>query len=203
MALEQLRLFANGAQEWRPAGSDEATVADVFVSHRYKRTGFDVTLGVYVERRPSCPRAAILPAVFIIGELTEDNRLAASELEDTITERGSCRFIQDPVGPGVWSTGYVFSEESNDTANGYHLVDKLIGGELGGIGSGVCRDEAKEGLGFTEVGEGTQGSLMGAGLAALVGVAGKFLDAHERDDVSAPDDATGNVGRYERAIGDE
>ena len=44
---------------------------------------------------------------------------------------------------------------------------------------------------------------MSARLAELVSVAGKSLDAHEQDDVSAPGDATGNLGRYERAIGDK
>ena len=49
LALEQLRLVANGAQERRLAHSDQATTADVFASNRHKRAGFDVALGVYVK----------------------------------------------------------------------------------------------------------------------------------------------------------
>jgi hypothetical protein len=58
-------------------------------------------------------------------------------------------------------------------------------------------------LGFAKVAKGTHGSLVGAGSAALVSVAGKSLDAYERDDVSAPGERIGNVWRYQRAISNE
>jgi len=203
LPLEQLRLLANGTQERRLACSNQAPMADVFVSNGHKRTGFDIALGVYVKRQPSCPRAAILLAIFIVRELAKDDRFVTPEFENTLAELGSCSFIQDPVGPRVWSTRYIFSEEANNTAKGDHLVNELIGGELRGVGRGVCRDEAKDRSGFAKVSKGTHGSLVSARLAELISVAGKSLDAHEQDDVSAPGDATGNLGRYERAIGDK
>jgi hypothetical protein len=49
LALEQPRLVANGAEERRLAGSDQATMADIFASKRHKRAGFDIALGVYVK----------------------------------------------------------------------------------------------------------------------------------------------------------
>ena len=203
LPLEQLRLLANGTQERRLTRSDQSPMANVFVSKGHKRTGFDIALGVYVKRHPSCPRAAILLAIFIVRELANDNRFAASEFENTLAESDSCSFIWDPVGPRVWATRYVFSEEANGTAKGDHLVNELIGGELRGVGRGVCRDEAKDRLGFAKVRKGTHGGLVSARLTEFVSIAGKSLDAHEQDDVSAPDDATGNLGRYERAIGDK
>ena len=203
LPLKQLRLLANGTQERRLTRSDQSPMADVFVSNRHKRTGFDIALRVYVKRHPSCPRAAILLAIFIVRELANDDRFATPELENTLAELGSGSVIQNPVGPRVWSTRYIFSEEANGTANGDHLVNELIGGELRGVGRGVCRDEAKDRSGFAKVSKGTHGGLVGARLAELVSVAGKSLDAHEQDDVSASGDATGNLGRYERAIGDK
>ena len=203
LPLEQLRLLANGTQERRLTRSDQAPMADVFVSKRHKRTGFDVALGVYVKRHPSCPRAAILLAIFIVRELAKDDGFATPELENTLAERGSGSFIQDQVGPRVWTTRYIFSEEANGTAKGDHLVDELIAGELRGVGRGVCGDEAKDRSGFAKVSKGTHGGLVSARLAELVSVAGKSLDAHEQDDVSAPGDAMGNLRRYERAIGDK
>jgi hypothetical protein len=83
------------------------------------------------------------------------------------------------------------------------LVNELIGGELRGVDRGVCRDEAKDRLSFAKVSKGTHGGLVSARLAEFVSVAGKSLDAHEQDGVSAPGDATSNLGRYERAIGDK
>jgi len=156
-----------------------------------------------MKRRPSCPRAAILLAIFIVGKLAEDNRFAAPEFENTLAELGSCSFIQDPARHRVWSTGYIFSEEASDAAKGNHLVDELIGGELRGVGRGVCRDETKHRPGFPKMSKGTHGGLVGARLAELISVAGKSFDAHEQDDVSAPGNATGNLGRYERAIGNK
>jgi len=44
---------------------------------------------------------------------------------------------------------------------------------------------------------------MGAGLAALVGVASESLEAHEGDHVPTRSDARGCLGCYERAIGDK
>jgi hypothetical protein len=128
MALKEPWLFANGTEERRLAGSDQASLTDVFASHRHKRTGFDVALRVYMERHPSCPGAAILLPILIVRELAEDDRFAPPELKNTISERGSCRFIKDPVGPGVCATGYVFGEEANGAANGHHFVNELIGG---------------------------------------------------------------------------
>lgn len=203
MPLEQLRLLANGTQERRLARSDQPPIANVFMSNRHKRTRLDIALGVYMKRHPSCPRAAILFAIFIVRELAKDNRFATPEFENTLAELGSGSFIRDPVGPRVWSTRYVLSKEANNTAKYDHLVDELIGGELRGVGRGVCRDEAKDRSGFAKVGKGTHGGLVGTRLAELVSVAGKSLDAHEQDDVSAPGDATGNLGCYERAIGDK
>ena len=197
LPLEQLRLLTNGTQEWRLARSDQAPMADVFVGNGYKRTGFDIALGVYMKRRPSCPRAAILLAIFIVRELAEDNRFATSEFENTLVELGSCSFIQDPVGPGVWSTRYILSEEASNTAEGDHLVNELIGGELRGVDRGICRDETKNSLGFAKMSKGMHGDLVGARLAELISVAGKSLDAHEQDDVSGLCNATGNLGRYE------
>ena len=203
LPLEQLRLLANGTQERRLARSDQTPLADVLVSNGHKWTGFDIALGVYVKRQPSCPRTAILFAIFIVRELAKDDRFATPEFENTLAELGSCSFIRDPVGPRVWSTRYIFSEEASNTAEGDHLVDELIGGELRGVGRGVCRDETKDRSGFAKVSKGTHGGLVSARLAEFVSVAGKSLDAHEQDDVSAPGDATGNLGRYERAIGDK
>ena len=203
LPLEQFRLLANGTQERRLARSDQSPLADVFVSNGHKRTGFDIALGVYMKRRPSCSRAAILLAIFIVRELAEDNRFATPEFENTLAERSSCSFIQDQVGPWVWSTRHIFSEEASNTANFDHLIDEFIGGELRGVGRGVCRDEAKDRSGFAKVSKGTHGSLVSARLAELVSVAGKSLDAHEQDDVSAPGNSTGNLGRYERAISDK
>ncbi|HEY4711814.1 MAG TPA: hypothetical protein VIH69_03935, partial [Dehalococcoidia bacterium] len=120
LPLEELRLLANGTQERRLTRSDQAPMADVFVSNRHKRTGFDVALGVYVKRHPSCPRAAILFAIFIVRELAKDDRFATPEFENTLAELGSGNVIQDPVGPRVWSTRYIFSEEANKTAKGDH-----------------------------------------------------------------------------------
>jgi len=203
MPLEQLRLLANSTQERRLARGNQAPMADVFVSNGHKRTGFDIALGVYMKRRPSCPRAAILLAILIVGELAEDNRFAAPEFENTLAELGSCSFIQNPVRHRVWSTGYIFSEEASNAAEADHLVDELISGELRSVGRGVCRDETKHRSGFAKVSKGTHGSLVSARLAELVSVAGKSLNAHEQDDVSAPSNATGNLGRYERAISDK
>ena len=148
LPLEELRLLANGTQERRLTRSDQAPMADVFVSNRHKRTGFDVALGVYVKRHPSCPRTAIFLAIFIVRELTNDDGFATPKFENTLAERGSCSFIQDQVGPRVWTTRYIFSEEANNTAQGDHLVDELIAGELRGVGRGVCGDEAKDRSGF-------------------------------------------------------
>jgi hypothetical protein len=93
LPLEQLRLLANGTQKRRLTRSDQTPMADVFVSKRHKRTGFDIALGVYVKRQPSCPRAAILLAIFIVRELAKDDRFATPELENTLAERGSYSFI--------------------------------------------------------------------------------------------------------------
>jgi len=179
LPLEQLGLLANGTQERRLTCSAQAPMADIFVGDRHKWTRFDIALGVYVERRSSCPRATILYPILIVGELTDDDGFAASELENALMEGDPCGFVQDPLGLGVRSTRYVFSEEANCTASGDHLVDELIGRELRGIGSGVCGDEAKDGMSFAKTGKGTHDYLMGARLAALVGIAGKSLNADE------------------------
>jgi hypothetical protein len=49
LVLKQLWLLANGAKEGRLTGSHQTSSADVFASHRHKRAGFDIALGVYVE----------------------------------------------------------------------------------------------------------------------------------------------------------
>ena len=61
-------------------------MADIFVGNRHKWTRFDITLGVYMERRPSCPRATILYPILIVGKLAEDNGFVASELENALVE---------------------------------------------------------------------------------------------------------------------
>lgn len=179
MPLEQLRLLTNGTQERRLTCSEQPTMADIFVGNRHKRTWFDITLGAYVERRPSCPRAPVFYAILIIGELTEDNWFVAPELEHALVEGNPCAFVQDPLRLGVRSTRYVFSEEANCTANGDHLVYELIGSELRGIGSGVCGDEAKDSMSFAKTGKGAHGYLVGTRPATLVRVAGKSLNANE------------------------
>jgi len=176
-------------------------MADIFMVNRHKRTWFDITLGVYVERCPSCPRAPILYPILIVGELTEDNGFVAPELEHALVEGDPCAFIQDPLGLRVRSTRYVFSEEANCTANGNHLVDILISSELRGIGSGICGDEAKDSMSFAKTGKGTHDYVVGTRLATLVCATGKSLNAHEQDCVSTPGDATGNFGSHQRAIG--
>ncbi len=201
LSLEQLGLLANCAQERGLACSAQPSMADIFVGNRHKRTWFDITLGVYVERCPSCPRAPILYTILIVWELTEDNGFVAPELEHTLVEGDPCGFVQDPLRLGVRSTRYVFSEKANCTANGNHLVNKLIGSELRGIGSGVCGDEAKDSMSFAKTSKGTHDYVVGARPATLVCVTGKSLNAHEQDGVSTPDDATGNFGSHQRAIG--
>jgi len=179
MPLEELRLLTNGTQEWRLTRSTQTTMANIVVGNRDKWTRFDITLGVYMERRPSCPRAPVFHAILIVRELTEDNWFAAPELEHALAEGDSFGFVQDPVRLGVRSTRYVFSEEANCTANGDHLVYELVGSELRGIGSGVCGDEAKDSMSFTKTGKGTHDCVVGARPATLVCVAGKSLNAHE------------------------
>ena len=179
LPLEQLRVLANGTQERGLACSAQPSIADILVGNRHKWTRFDITLGVYMKRRPSCPRAPILHPILIVGELTEHDGFAAPELENTLVEGDPCGFVQDPLGLGIRSTRYVFSEEANCTANGNHLVDELIGSELRGIGSGVCGDEAKDSMSFAKIGKGAHDYVVGAGPATLVRVAGKSLNAHE------------------------
>jgi hypothetical protein len=179
LPLEQLGLLANGTQERGLTGSEQPPMADIFVRDGHKRTRFDIALGAYVERRPSCPRAPILYAILIVGELAEDDGFAAPELENTRVKGDPCGFVQDPLGLRVRSTRYVFGEKANCTANGDHLVDELIGSELRGIGSGVCGDETKDGMSFAKTGKGTHDYLVGAGLAALVGITRKSLNADE------------------------
>ncbi len=203
LPLEQLRLLANGSQEWRLACSDQAPMADIFVGNRHKWAGFDIALGVYVERQSSCPRALILYAIFIVRELAYDDRFTAPELENAFVEGDLCGFIQDPLRPRVRATRYIFCEKTNRTANGDHLVDELIGSELRGIGRGVCGNEAIDSMSFTEVVKGTKGGLVSARLATLVSVVGKSIDTHEQDNVSTPGNETGNLGCYERAIGNK
>jgi hypothetical protein len=135
-------------------------------------------------------------------ELTQDNWFAAPQPENALTERGSCGLAQNPVGPRVWTTGYIFSEEANGTAKGDHLVNERIGAELVGVGSGVCRDKAEDGSSVAKALKGPNGRLVGARLAPLVSITGESLDAHKQDNILAPGDAHSDLGRYERAVGD-
>jgi hypothetical protein len=48
-------------------------VADVLASNRHERTGFNITLRVYMKGYPSGRAAAILLAIFIIREMAKDN----------------------------------------------------------------------------------------------------------------------------------
>jgi hypothetical protein len=176
-------------------------MADILVGNRHKWTRFDITLGVYVERRPSCPRATILYPILIVGELAEDNGFTAPELEHSLVEGDPCGFVQDPLRLGVRPTRYVFSEEANCTADGDHLVDELVGSELTGIGSAVRSNEAKNSMSFAKTGKSTHDYIVGARPATLVCATGKSLNAHEQDGVSTPRDATGSFGSHQRAIG--
>lgn len=143
LPLEQFRSLANGTQLGRPTGSDQASVADVFPTNGHKWIGFDIALGVYVKGYPSCPRAAILLAVFIVRELTKYNRFGASEFENTLAERSSCGLIKDPVGIRVWTRRHVFSEETNGTTDGHHLVGERVRAQSSRVGSSICGNKAK------------------------------------------------------------
>jgi hypothetical protein len=176
---EQLRLLANGTQEWGLTCSDQAPTADIFLSNRHKWTWFDIALRAYMERQPSCPRAPILYTILIVGELTEDDLFAASEFKNSLMEGITCDFVQDPIRLRVRSTRYVFSEEANYTANADHLVNELIRSELSGIGSGVCGDETKNGMSFAKTRKSTYSYLVGGRLTTLVSVAGEPLNANE------------------------
>jgi hypothetical protein len=137
-----------------------------------------------------------------VRELAKDDRFAAPEIENTLAERGSCGLAQNPFRSRVWATRYVFSEEANGTAKGDHLVDERIGAKLIGIGSGVCRDKAKDRSSVAKALKGANGGLVSPRLAPFVSVAGESLDADEEDNVLALGDAPGGLRRYERAVGD-
>ena len=184
-------MFAEGAQEGRPARGDQPAPANAVTRYRHERASLHVPLSVDMEQSLPGRLTAILVTVSVVRELDEDDRLATPEVEHMLPDRCTGFCIQHPVGYWDRPAGDVFGEVPHRAADGDHLVHRGVAGNVPGIGG--CRgcSETDTLSGVTEESEASKGGLVGAGLTQLVGVLQGTLDADRHHHVAATDDAAG------------